>query len=51
MGSHPRADLLFGIIAEIKGKLTAPWLWIPAIAIAAYYSMCRWLRIVGSSVK
>lgn len=34
-----------GIVAAIKGKLTSSFVWIPGLAIAAYYAIYRWLKL------
>ena len=31
--------------AAVRGKLTAPWVWIPVLAGAAYWVVYRWLRL------
>lgn len=34
-----------GIVAAIKGKLTSSFVWIPGLAVAAYYAIYRWLKL------
>ena len=29
----------------IRSKLASSWIWIPALAIAIYFSIFRWLRL------
>jgi hypothetical protein len=36
--------IAIGVIAAIRGKLTESWLWIPMLALAAWYAVYRWLQ-------
>jgi hypothetical protein len=33
------------LAATLRNKLSASWLWIPAMAAAIYFAVFRWLRL------
>ena len=34
-----------GVVASMRGKLTDGWIWIPALALAVWYALYRWLQL------
>lgn len=39
------AIVAIGVVAAIRGKLTGGWIWIPALALAMWYALYRWLQL------
>ena len=37
--------LAIGAAAAMRGKLTEGWIWIPALALAMWYAVYRWLQL------
>lgn len=37
--------IAIGVVASVRGKLTESWIWIPALALAMWYAVYRWLEL------
>ena len=37
--------IAIGVVASMRGKLTDGWIWIPALALAMWYVVYRWLEL------
>jgi hypothetical protein len=47
-GPWSAVAVVIGVVvltAVLRSKISASWVWIPALAVAIYFAVFRWLRL------